>query len=46
LQSALRHRRIYLFIGLPLSIAAMHLAWGAGFLWSMILSIMDNKKNG
>ena len=46
LQSALRHRKIYLFIGLPLSIAAMHLAWGGGFLWNMILSIMDNKKNG
>lgn len=46
LQSALRHRRIYLFIGLPLSIAAMHFAWGAGFLWSMIMSIIDTKKNG
>lgn len=46
LLSALRHRRIYLFIGLPLSIATMHLAWGAGFLWSMMMSIMDTKKNG
>jgi succinoglycan biosynthesis protein ExoA len=46
LLSALCHRRIYLFIGVPLSIATMHLAWGAGFLWSMIMSIMDTKKNG
>lgn len=34
----LRQRKIYLVIGLPLSIATMHLAWGGGFLWSMILS--------
>ena len=46
LLSALRHQRIYLFIGLPLSIATMHLAWGAGFLWSMLMLIMDTKKNG
>jgi len=46
LLSALRHRRIYLFIGLPLAIATMHLAWGSGFLWSLIMSIMDNEKNG
>ena len=46
LLSALRHRRIYLFIGLPLAIATMHLFWGAGFLWSMLNSIMDTQKNG
>jgi len=46
LLSALRHRRIYLFIGLPLAIATMHLAWGSGFLWSLIMSTMDNEKNG
>jgi succinoglycan biosynthesis protein ExoA len=46
LLSALRHRKIYLIIGLPLSIATMHLAWGAGFLWSMVKSTMENPKNG
>lgn len=46
LRSALRQRKKYLFIGLPLSIAAMHLAWGGGFLWSLIMSTLDNRKNG
>lgn len=46
LLSALRHQKIYLFIGLPLAIATMHLAWGAGFLWSIIMSISENQKNG
>jgi hypothetical protein len=44
--SALRQRKIYLFIGLPLSIATMHLAWGGGFLWSLIMSILEDRKNG
>ncbi len=46
LQSALRQRKLYLLIGLPLSIATMHLAWGGGFLWSLIMSILDHRKNG
>lgn len=46
LLSALRQRKIYLLIGLPLSIATMHLAWGGGFLWSMIKSTLENRKNG
>lgn len=46
LLSALRQRKIYLLIGLPLSIATMHLAWGGGFLWSMIMSTLENRKNG
>jgi glycosyltransferase involved in cell wall biosynthesis len=46
LHSALRQRKIYLFIGLPLSIATMHLAWGGGFLWSLMMSILENRKNG
>jgi hypothetical protein len=45
-QSTLRKRKIYLLIGLPLSIATMHLAWGGGFLWSMILSTLENRTNG
>jgi glycosyltransferase involved in cell wall biosynthesis len=35
---ALDGRKIYLIFGLPLAIATMHLAWGAGFLWSMLVS--------
>ncbi len=46
LLSALRHRKLYLFMGLPLSIATMHLAWGGAFLWSMILSMLEKRKNG
>lgn len=46
LLSALRERKPYLLIGLPLSIATMHLAWGSGFLWSMMLSLFGPQKNG
>lgn len=41
--SSLQHRKNYLIIGLPLSIATMHLAWGGGFLWSMILSLVPEQ---
>jgi len=44
--SALRQRKLYLLIGLPLSIATMHLVWGGGFLWSMVISTLGNRKNG
>ena len=46
LLSALRQQKIYLFIGLPLSIATMHFAWGGGFLWSLIMSTLEDRKNG
>ena len=36
--AAFRQRKAYLAFGLPLSIAAMHIAWGTGFLWSMLIS--------
>jgi glycosyltransferase involved in cell wall biosynthesis len=36
LQAAIHQRKGTLVIGLPLAIADMHIAWGAGFLWSMI----------
>jgi succinoglycan biosynthesis protein ExoA len=42
IQAALRHKKIYLVIGLPLAIATMHIAWGAGFLWSMIKGVFTN----
>jgi len=43
--SVLRHRKLYLFVGLPLAIATMHLAWGSGFLWS-VTSTLEYRKNG
>jgi glycosyltransferase involved in cell wall biosynthesis len=44
--SSLRQRKIYLLMGLPLSIATMHLGWGGGFLWSILMSILEKRKNG
>ena len=44
--SSAKHRKIYLLIGLPLSSATMHLAWGGGFLWSMVASLMKKRQNG
>ena len=44
--SVAKHHKIYLLVGLPLSIATMHLAWGGGFLWSMIMSIWEKYNNG
>jgi glycosyltransferase involved in cell wall biosynthesis len=46
LHAALRQRKIYLLIGLPLSVATMHLAWGGGFLWSLVMSRLEFIKNG
>ncbi len=36
LHAAWKRRKPFLAIGLPVAIAVMHLAWGSGFLWSMI----------
>lgn len=36
--SALKQRTLLLLPGLPLAIAAMHISWGSGFLWSMLTS--------
>ena len=36
--AALQQRKVYLIFGLPLAIAAMHLSWGSGFLWSILSS--------
>jgi cellulose synthase/poly-beta-1,6-N-acetylglucosamine synthase-like glycosyltransferase len=44
--SSLRKRKIYLLVGLPLSIITMHLAWGGGFLWSMCMSTFEKRKHG
>jgi hypothetical protein len=36
--AAFQKRQAYLVLGLPLAIAAMHLSWGGGFLWSLLTS--------
>jgi hypothetical protein len=38
LRVALQHGRSFFAVGIPLAIAAMHLAWGSGFLWSLFSS--------
>lgn len=38
IRAAVQQRKVYLFAGVPLAIAAMHLAWGSGFLWSILTS--------
>jgi glycosyltransferase involved in cell wall biosynthesis len=35
LKLAVEKHKAFLIIGLPLSIASMHIAWGMGFLWSL-----------
>lgn len=40
--AALRRQSAYLTVGLPLAIFTMHLAWGSGFLWSMLTSSVQN----
>lgn len=35
-QTALKRRDASLILGLPLSIAAKHITWGGGFLWSLL----------
>ncbi|MBN1453819.1 MAG: glycosyltransferase family 2 protein [Anaerolineales bacterium] len=44
--SSFRQQKLYHFIGLPLSIATMHLAWGGGFLWSILMSTLEKRRNG
>lgn len=46
LEAALRQRNFALFLGLPLAVATMHLAWGGGFLWNIITRWSGADKNG
>jgi succinoglycan biosynthesis protein ExoA len=43
LQIASRQKKSRFAIGVPLAIATMHIAWGAGFLWSMIKGMISDK---
>jgi succinoglycan biosynthesis protein ExoA len=38
LYAAIKRQKLYLLPGLPMAIAAMHVSWGSGFLWSMLTS--------
>jgi GT2 family glycosyltransferase len=40
LKLAIEKRKPLLALGLPLAIATMHIAWGAGFIWSAISSLL------
>ena len=42
--AALRQKNFQLSIGLPVAIATMHIAWGSGFLWSMIKGLFTRPK--
>ena len=44
LLAAVRRRQPWILLGLPLSIACMHLPWGAGFIWSMIAAKVPPEK--
>jgi len=45
--SAVKYRKLFLIPGMLLSIPAMHISWGGGFLWSMLISMFGrNKKYG
>jgi glycosyltransferase involved in cell wall biosynthesis len=46
LKLAVEKRKGFLFIGLPLAIMTMHIAWGSGFLWSFITSPRTVRKHG
>jgi glycosyltransferase involved in cell wall biosynthesis len=41
---ALQNRRTSLVIGFPLAITTMHLAWGSGFIWSIVRKITGDKR--
>jgi len=42
--AAYRQEKAFLWLGLPIAIFIMHIAWGSGFLWSMLA--LSTKKNG
>jgi len=43
-RSAVQKNAPFLVIGLPLAIPIMHITWGSGFLWSILVS--GSGKNG
>lgn len=39
LHSTIQYRGAFLLFGLPLAISVMHIAWGSGFLWSILAGV-------
>ncbi|MDD2923282.1 MAG: glycosyltransferase family 2 protein [Anaerolineales bacterium] len=46
LKLAVEKRKPFLFVGLPLAVATMHISWGAGFLWSSMTSRFSAEQHG
>jgi glycosyltransferase involved in cell wall biosynthesis len=44
LHAAIKQNQFFFLAGLPLAVAAMHVSWGSGFLWSLLTS--GRNKNG
>jgi succinoglycan biosynthesis protein ExoA len=42
IHTAIKQEKFFHVIGLPLAISVMHVSWGAGFLWSMIVGVFTN----
>ena len=42
IHAVFKQKKFFLVIGLPLAISFMHVSWGAGFLWSMIVGVFTN----
>jgi succinoglycan biosynthesis protein ExoA len=41
--ASIKQKKAILVFGLPVAIATMHIAWGAGFLWSMIKGVLPDR---
>jgi glycosyltransferase involved in cell wall biosynthesis len=41
--ASIKQKKALLGFGLPVAIATMHIAWGAGFLWSMIKGVFTDR---
>lgn len=43
---SIKRKKPFLVFGLPLGIMTMHLAWGGGFLWSLLSSSLFSRTHG
>jgi succinoglycan biosynthesis protein ExoA len=41
--ASIKQKKALLIFGLPMAIATMHIAWGSGFLWSMIKGVNTDR---
>jgi glycosyltransferase involved in cell wall biosynthesis len=41
--ASIKQKKAFMGFGLPVAIATMHIAWGAGFLWSMIKGVFTDR---